>query len=140
MTVSKEKLIPICAILVLVIGSIATVYVYAYSIDNTTNKYDIKINDIEFTIEYLFLNVQPRIFNSINVIGIALDDLIINLDIDYPKYYSYKIIGQDGYSQTVTWENMQNGLLTYEKRVFFLDLPKAFNVRDVVKIEVLENE
>ena len=32
---------------------------------------------------------------------------------------------------------MQNGLLTEEKRVVFIDLPDAFNVKDIVEIEVL---
>jgi hypothetical protein len=59
------------------------------------------------------------------------------MNINCTSCHTYRIIGEDGYSQTVTWENMQNGLLTHEKKVVFSDLPKAFNVKNVVEIEVL---
>lgn len=136
MTISKERIIPLIAIFVLLTGSFSSIYVYAVNTNLTTNQDVITINDEEFSLEYLFSNTPQRNFDSMNVSGIALDNIITFININCPSCHSYKIIGKDGYSQTVTWENMQNGLLTYEKKVIFSDLPKAFNVKDVVEIEV----
>jgi len=135
MTISKGRIIPLIAICVLLIGSFSSIYVFAVNTDYTTNQ-DVIINDEEFSLEYLFSNTPQRTFDSMNVSGVALDAIINSININCPSCHSYKIIGKDGYSQTVTWENMQNGLLTYEKKVVFSDLPKAFNVKDLVEIEV----
>ena len=136
MTISKGRIIPLIAICVLLIGSFSSIYVFAVNTNYATNHDVIIINDEEFSLEYLFSNVPQRNFDSMNVSGIALDNIFISININCPSCHSYKIIGKDGYSQTVNWENMQNGLLTYEKKVIFSDLPKAFNVKDVVEIEV----
>ena len=53
-----------------------------------------------------------------------------------PENHEYTIIASDGYQKTVKWENMKNGLLTKEGQSIFSDLPKAFRVKDIVKIEV----
>ena len=140
MTISKERIIPLIAICVLLMGSFSSIYVFAVDTDYATNQDVVIINDEEFSLENLFSNTLSRNFDSMNVSGIALDNIITSININCPSCHSYKIIGKDGYSQTVTWENMQNGLLTNEKKVVFSDLPKAFNVKDVVEIEVLLNE
>ena len=139
MTESKERIIPIIAICVLLMGSFTSIYVYALNSNNTANDDFITINDEEYSLEYLFSNIIIRNLDSINVSGIALDNIITSINVNCPSCNSYKIIGKDGYSQTVTWENMQNGVLTNEKKIVFSDLPKAFNVKDVVEIEVIYN-
>ena len=139
MTESKERIIPIIAICVLLMGSFTSIYVYALNSNNTANDDFITINDEEYSLEYLFSNIIIRNLDSINVSGIALDNIITSINVNCPSCNSYKIIGKDGYSQTVTWENMQNGVLTNEKKIVFSDLPKAFNVKDVVEIEVIHN-
>ena len=139
MTVSKERIIPIIAICVLLTGSFTSIYVYALNLNNTANNDFITINYEEYSLEYLFSSSIIRNLDSVNASGIALDNIITSINVNCPSCNSYKIIGKDGYSQTVTWENMQNGVLTSELKVVFSDLPKAFNVKDVVEIEVIHN-
>lgn len=134
----KEKLIPILALIVLLIGSGSTVYVYATQPVIKVDLDNITIYNKEYTIEELFSTVEPRVFDSMNFSGIALDDLIIKAGVECPSCNSYTITGEDGYQKTVTWENMRNGLLTADKMTVFSDLPKAFRVRDVVEIGVIE--
>ena len=132
----KEKLIPILALIVLLIGSSSTVYVYATQDNTNINTDAITIYNKQYTIEEIFSIAEPRTFNDLNYSGVALDDLIAKTGVDCPECYTYTITGEGEYQKTVTWENMQNGLITLDKRVVFTDLPKAFRVRGVVEIEV----
>ena len=54
-----------------------------------------------------------------------------------PGTHEYKIIAADGYLKTVSWDDMQNGIILESKESYFSELPKQFNVRDVVEIEVV---
>lgn len=137
MTLDKERYIPIIAIFLLLISSITSLYVYAIETKGTVNSNNIIIDDEELTFEYLFSNIKIKNFEQINLTGIPLNGIINFIDIDCPSCHDYRLIGRDGYSQTVLWKNMQNGLLTEEKRVVFIDLPDAFNIKDIVEIEVL---
>lgn len=128
----KVRLIPIFALFILCIGSASSLYVY--STQTTSNT--LLINGQQYTINQLFLIGQPRIFDDLQYSGIALDDLVIKTGLACVTCHSYTIIGKDGYQKTVTWENMKNGLLTREGQAIFTDLPKAFRVKDVIKIEV----
>ena len=134
----KEKFIPIIALMILLIGVSSSVYVYATQTTVDVDLDTITINNREYAIKNLFSIVEPRVFDSINFSGIALDDLIIKVGVECPSCNSYVITGEDGYQKTVTWENMQNGLLTPDKMTVFSDLPKAFRVRDIVEIGVIE--
>jgi len=137
----KDLSIPILAVILLLVGITSSAYVYANQIDNQSlRNFDINIiliNDQEFIIEDLFSSFEIREIDSLDETGIALDYLITSFDIDCPSCHSYKIIGDDGYSQTVNWDNLKNGVLTYDKLVVFSDLPKSFNVKNVVEIEVI---
>jgi len=131
----KEKLIPLVAIAVLLIGSLSSIYVYATQIDSES----IDIDGQEYSIDELFFIVgEKTIETSAEEIftGIALDETILYVGISNPEDHDYTLIGSDGYQKTVKWENMENGVLTKERRSIFSELPKAFRVRDIVKIEV----
>ena len=130
----KEKLIPIFALIVLLIGSLSSVYVYA----TTTNSDYITINGTDYTIDQLFFIGEQKSIESNSELfsGVALDDLIIKIGVPNPERHEYTIIAADGYQKTVKWENMENGLLTKDGMSIFSDLPKSFRVRDIVKIEV----
>jgi hypothetical protein len=132
----KEKFIPIFAIILLSIGFASSIYVFANNINNDYDSNHVIVYNDQYSINYLFSVIKIKFFDNLNCSGIALDDLILNIGINCPNCYNYKIIGDDGYSKTVTWQNMKNGILTQDKRVFFSDLPKAFNVRYVKEIEV----
>jgi len=130
----KEKLIPIIALFVLIIGSGSTIYVYA----TTTNSEYITINETDYTIDQIFFIGEQKTIESNSELftGVALDDLMKKIGVSNPEEHEYTIIASDGYQKTVKWENMENGIITQEKQSIFSDLPKSFNVRDVIKIEV----
>jgi len=126
----KEKLIPILAVAVLFIGSLSSIYVYATQI----NSEYIDINGQEYTVDQLFFIGEERTIETFS--GIALDTLMMKIGIPEPEKHEYTIIASDGYQKTVKWENMKNALLTEEGQSIFSDLPKAFRIKDIVKIEV----
>jgi hypothetical protein len=130
----KEKLLPLLALLILILGSISSMYVYA----TTSTSEQITIKNATYTIDQLFLLGKQKtlIINEETYTGVALNDLIINLGSLQPEQHQYTIIGADGYQKTVTWENLQNGVLTKERSSIFSDLPKAFRVKDITSIEV----
>jgi hypothetical protein len=129
----KKKLIPVFALIILLIGSFSSIYVYA----TQTNETNISINGQKYSIDQLFFITKKRSIDSSNFSGIALDDLIIKMGVGSPKLKKYTLVGKDGYQKTVKWENLVNGVLTYEKMVVFSDLPKAFRVKDIVNIKVI---
>jgi len=128
----KDHLLPILALSVLLIASSSSLYVYA---TQTTTEI-LLINEQEYTIDQLFALTQPRMSNDSQYTGIALDDLMRKTGVANPEQHTYTIRGSDGYEKTVTWENMNNGLLTYDRESIFSDLPKAFRVKEIITIEV----
>lgn len=130
-TMGKDRIIPLFAMILLIIGCLSSLYVYANTIHTPT----IIINNQEFSYEQLLENTNPRTIDAFE--GIALDDLITNSGITEPSRHEYTIIGADGYQKTVKWNHLQNGLLTPEGQVIFSNLAKAFRVRDVVIIKVI---
>lgn len=128
----KDRLIPIFALLILLIGSISSIYVYATQ--TTTNT--LRVNGQHYTIDQLFSLTKPRTVNDSQYTGIALDDLMQKTGVSDPEQHLYTLKASDGYEKTVTWENMKNGLLTKDRESIFSDLPKAFHVKDIIAIEV----
>ena len=128
----KDRLLPIFALLILLIGSVSSIYVYATQA--TTNT--LLVNGQHYTMDQLFSLAQPRSFNESQYSGIALDDLMLKTGVSEPEQHQYTLKASDGYEKTVTWENMKNGLLTKESESVFSDLPKAFRVKDIITIEV----
>jgi hypothetical protein len=128
----KDRLLPIFALLILLIGSVSSIYVYATQA--TTNT--LLVNGQHYTMDQLFSLTKPRTFNESQYSGISLDDLMLKTGVSHPEQHTYTLKGVDGYEKTVTWENMKNGLLTKESESVFSDLPKAFRVKDIITIEV----
>ena len=136
MIIRKEKLIPLFALIILVIGTSATAYVYATQSDAKT----VTINNQKYTIDQIFFIAKSctiKTFDETIFTGIALDDLIIKVGVKCPACHEYTLIGADKYQKTVSWDDMQNGLLTLEKTVVFSNLPKAYRIKNIVKIEVI---
>jgi len=80
----KEKLIPLAAMIVILIGAGSSAYVYA----TQTTTDNIIINGQQYTIDQIFYIAEPRTFDSLNFSGIALDDLIIKTGGDLPNVLS----------------------------------------------------
>lgn len=133
MTMGKVHLILLVgAVGVLVLGSASSLYVTLDSAEAA----GVTVNGHSFSMDTLQTDVPSRSFPDLAADGIALDRLIVYAGVLDPEARQYSIIGQDGYQKTVTWENLQHGLLTADRQAVFSDLPKAFNVRDVATIEV----
>jgi hypothetical protein len=129
----SKKIIILTALLILIIGSLSTIYVFANQLETSY----ISINNKDFTIDQIFLEIEPVSFKSLNYTGVSLKDLIIQSGVEEGNKHNYIIIGSDGYQKTVNWNNINNGLLTFEKEVIFSDLPKMYRVKNIVKIEVI---
>jgi len=130
----KEKLIPIFAIIILLIGTSSALYVNATRI----NKDTITIDGQEYSIDQLFSLVYPKTIETDEgeKIGISLEDLMTKIGIGCLSCNDYTIIGKDKYQQTVNWDVMKTGILTKNSRVFFPNTAHSFWVQDVIEIEV----
>ncbi len=128
----KDRLLPITAMCVLIIACTSSLYVYASQTTTDT----LLINGHEYSIDHLFSMTTPRSFNDSDATGIALDNLMMKTGVTHPEQHTFTLRGADGYEKTVTWENMNNGLLTKNRESIFSDLPKAFRVKDIITIEV----
>lgn len=130
----KEKIIPIIAMIILLIGMFSAVYVHATQIDKDT----ITINEKEYTIDQLFRfgTSKSILTDEGEKIGIALDDLINKLGVECGECNEYTFKAKDGYQQSVNWDLIKKGVLTDSSRVYFSDTAHALWVRDVIEIEV----
>jgi hypothetical protein len=130
----KEKIIPILALIVIIIGGTSSAYVYLTQIDKET----ITINGEEYTIDELLFMGETKTIQTVEgeKTGAALEDLIQKMGVGCPSCHEYTIKAADGYEKTVTWDIMKTGVLTNIKKVFFPDTPKAFWVGDIIEIEV----
>ncbi len=138
----NRTIIPLLAMAVLIIGSVSTLYVHAnqsiQSMDNDT----IIINNHSFEINTLF-NTHSNISIETDIgekTGISLSEILVFLEIECASCNSYVIKAADGYQQTVEWDDIQQGILTLEKRTYFPHLAHAFWVSNIIEIEVKENE
>jgi hypothetical protein len=128
----KEKIIPILAMIVLLIGIFSTLFVHATQI----NKDTILINKQEYTIDEIFsistsMTIQT---DEGEKYGASLEDLITKTSTDCASCYEYTIKAKDGYQQTVQWDIIKKGVLTKESKVFFPDTPHSLWVYDVIEI------
>lgn len=130
----KEKLLPVLAIVILLIGCLSALYVNATEVDTNT----IKINSNEYTLNEIFNTINKRtiITDEGEIIGVALDDLIIKTNSKCSSCTLYTFKGKDGYQQTVTWEYLQKGVLTKENRIYFSDTSSFMWIKNIVEIEV----
>ncbi len=125
---------------VLIIGSISTLYVHANQTSESTNHETILINNQSFEIQSLFNTFSNTTIETDDgeKTGILLSKILTSTTIDCPSCSSYTLKASDGYQQTVNWDDIQQGILTMEKRTYFPHLAHAFWVRDIVQIEVKE--
>ena len=134
MITGKEKIIPVFAMIVLLIGSFSAIYVHATQIDKNT----IKINGSGYSIEQIFFMGVVRTIETDEgeKTGVALDDLMSRVGVACLVCHKYIIRASDGYQQTINWDIMKTGILTDYGRVYFPDTAHTFWVRDIIEIEV----
>ncbi len=134
MNLGKEKIIPIFAMVVLLIGIFSTIYVHANQIEKDT----IKINGQDYTIDQLFSIGKIRVIETDEGVktGISLDELMSTVGIGCTDCHKYTIKAKDGYQQTVDWDILKTGILTDYGKVYFPNTAHTLWVRDVIEIEV----
>lgn len=93
------------------------------------------VNGTEYTWEDLFDDFDTTTLDDNE--GILLSDIVEDTELANPEDHEYKIIASDGYTKTVSWDDMQNGIVQESKETYFSELPKQFYVKDVVEIEVV---
>lgn len=130
----KQKIIPVLAMVLLLIGIISALYVNATQI----NKNTITINGQEYTYDDLFLLGGEKTIKTVDgeVTGASLENIIKIIGFTCISCSKYTIKAADGYEKTIEWNVLKTGVLSKENRVYFPDTPKALWVSDVVEIEV----
>jgi len=96
------------------------------------------INGEEVTLSSIFEDhtTTSVTIGGIDYTGITLSDLVNETGLSDPENYQYNITASDGWYQTVTWENMQVGIIVEEETMTaFPDLPGKYRIRDVVDID-----
>ena len=126
----NTQYLPILAIIVLMVGISSSIYVNSQKNDSTS----ITINNEEYTVSQISQMVEEKSIEADT--GFPFDQLIIEIGIANPETHEYTIVGSDGYQKTVTWENMQSGILTKGRESVFPDLPKAYRIKEIVEIKV----
>ena len=141
MSMGNDRLFPILAIIIMIVGIFSTAYVTAITNQNKIDENTIIINDIEFSKNDFFKNIQKITITTDRgqKTGYALEDIIIKSGVLCPQCnkYTFKALEPDPYQQTVSWEDIKTGIFTLENnRVYFPDLTHSFWVYNVIEIEV----
>ncbi len=134
MSLGKEKIILLLAIIVLLVGTTSAVYVHEKQVGKDT----ITIHNNEYTLEEIFSIADEKTIKTDegDKTGASLEDLMNKIGTGCNSCKKYMIIGSDGYSKTVEWNIFKTGVLTKGSRVFFPDTAHALWVQDVIEIEV----
>lgn len=130
----KDKLIPVIAMILLLIGVSAAIYVHATQI----NKDTITIKGEEYTIDQIFTLAEKKTVTTDEgeITGVSLEDLMKKAGVSCTSCSTYTFKAEDGYSKTISYNILETGILTKERRVIFPDEPHALWVQDVIEIEV----
>jgi hypothetical protein len=134
MILGKEKIIPIIAMSLLLVGTSSAIYVNETQIDKET----IAINGSEYTVDQLFKigTIKTIETDDGKKTGVALEELMYKFNINCPECSSYTIKGSDNYQQTVDWDIMKTGVLTDYRNIFFPHTAHYLWVKNIVEIEV----
>jgi len=142
MTLGKEKIIPILAMIVLFIGIISTIYVNANENKEELPGVSIIINGNEYSFQKL-----NEIFQNITIdtdegkrTGLPLEKIITYSGVNCPSCNRYTFKASDPYQQTALWKDVKTSILTYDNeyniRVYFPNLAHTFWVYNLKEIEV----
>jgi len=130
----KEKIIPVFAMILLLIGVFSSIYVHA----NQVNKDTININGNEYTIDEIFSLAKTKTIETDEgeKTGASLEELMSKVGVSCSSCSIYTFKAKDGYQQTVDYKTLKTGILTENSRVYFPNTAHALWVRDVIEIEV----
>lgn len=118
--------------IVILIGSLSVLTYTTLSKEDTDT---ITVNDKEYTWDELFDDFEATTLDDNE--GILLSDIVNDTGLKDPDTHEFKIVAADGYLKTVSWDDLQNGIIKDNKETYFTTLPKQFFVQDVVEIKVV---
>jgi len=142
MFTGKEKIIPILAMVVLLIGIFSTIYVNAIENDKKLPDNKLMINGNEYSFEKLSKNFQSVTIETDDgeKTGLPLEKIITYAGVNCPSCNRYTFKASDPYQQTALWTDVKTGILTYDEkynlRVYFPNLAHTFWVYNLIEIEV----
>jgi len=136
-----EKIIVIIAIFLLSMGLVSGIYVEIETNENEKTFFSsgyLEVDAFLLSMDNIFSNCTGHICitDRGNYSGVSLSCVVNNSNIQNPEIHDYTIIALDGYTKTVSWNDMKKGILTNERYVVFSHLPRAYWIKDVLKIEV----
>ncbi len=120
----------ILAILILA-GSLATLL---YNELNEAETDTVTVNGKEYGWNELFTDFEKVEMDGRT--GVRLSDIVNDTGLEDPEDHEYRVVGADGYTKTVTWDDMLSGILMKSKESYFQERVKQYYVEDVVEIEV----
>ncbi|MCG8569492.1 MAG: hypothetical protein MJB14_05080 [Spirochaetes bacterium] len=126
----KKNILPFLAIVLLSLSSFFTIT----QCKKSENSTQIKINDKNFQFPKDFQQISIKTINDKK--GYQLDKILIKAGCEANQAAEITLIAADDYQKTVKWDDLTKGILTEERSTTFEHLPKAFNIKDLVKIEV----
>ncbi|HDS59293.1 MAG TPA: hypothetical protein ENN54_03245 [Thermoplasmatales archaeon] len=136
--VRLERLVPLVAACLLLLGTLSTIYVKSFQEQESTEF--ISLNGTAVSIDHLYATYSEQSLETSadeTHTGIPFASLTQEAGIQDPAAHIYRIIAADGYTKEVEWKYLQNSVLTSDKRIIFAQLPKQYWVRDIVEIKVI---
>ena len=137
----SEKIVLIIAIFLLSMGLVSGVYIEKEKDENETLFADgyLQLEDSFLALDNIFSSCASHICvtDRGNYTGVSLSCIINISQVQYPEMHDYAIIALDGYMKTVSWMDMKKGILTDERYVVFSHLPRAYWIKDLLRIEVI---
>ena len=136
-----EKIVLIIAIFLLSMGLTSGIYIEKKTDENEktfiADGY-LEVEDFLLALDNIFSNCTShiRVTDRGNYSGVSLSCVINISNIQNPELHDYAIIGLDGYTKTVSWMDMKKGILTNDRYAVFAHLPRAYWIKDVLRIEV----
>jgi len=136
-----EKIVLIIAIFLLSMGLTSGIYIEKV-IDSNEKTFIadgyLEVEDSLLTLDNIFSNCTRyiRVTDRGNYSGVSLSCVINISNIQNPELHDYAIIALDGYTKTVSWMDMKKGILTDDRYAVFSHLPRAYWIKDVLRIEV----
>jgi hypothetical protein len=98
--------------------------------------------------EYSWKDISGLEMKTVNgTEGVSLSAIINHSGLASPAEHQYRVLAADGFAKNVTWGNMMEGVLakvvdgkntTY--KTAFSTLPKRYNVKEVVDIQVITTD
>jgi hypothetical protein len=135
-----EKIVLAIAIFLLSTGLVSGIFLEQEN-DEYSTIYSggyIEVEDSLITMDNIFshCSLQNSVTDRGNFTGVSLSCIINNTSIQNPEIHDYAIIALDGYTKTVSWSDMKKGVFTDERYAVFSHLPRAYWIKDVIRIEV----